>query len=45
MVTDLKNMFWLEEELAGALPKEEGGGGQLWQLAHTAQVQVPVTIC
>jgi hypothetical protein len=29
MVTDLKNMFWLEEELAGTPPQVEGGGGQL----------------
>jgi hypothetical protein len=44
MLTDLKNMFWLEEELAGASPQVEGGGGQLRQLAHIAQVRVPVAI-
>jgi hypothetical protein len=32
-------MFWLEEELAGAPPQVEGGGGQLRQLAHIAQAR------
>jgi hypothetical protein len=32
-------MFWLEEELAGPPPQVEGGGGQLWQLAHIAQAR------
>jgi hypothetical protein len=39
MVTDLKNMFWLEEELAGAPPQVEGGGGKVRQLAHIAQAR------
>jgi hypothetical protein len=47
-------MFWLEEELAGAPPQVEGGGGELRQLAHIASCrhirpyldpQVLVAIC